>query len=57
MKTISLFLFLIFFLTGCTPKIGMGAGGFVISNDEIAASEVHIDSETGIHGSAATMRL
>ena len=39
------------FLTGCSPKIGMGVGGVVISDDGIAASEVLADSQTGIHGS------
>ncbi len=53
MKTISLSLFIILFLTACTPSIGVGIGGVVASGDGIAASEVHADSQTGIHGSIA----
>jgi hypothetical protein len=51
MKTISLFLFIILLLTGCTPSIGVGVGGVAVSPDGMAASEVVADSETGIHGS------
>ena len=56
MKTISLSLFIMLFLTSCSPKIGVGVGGVVISDDGLAASEVLVDSETGIHGSV-TMGL
>ena len=48
---ISLSFFVILVLTGCTPNIGVGIGGVVISDDGIAASEVLADSQTGIHGS------
>ena len=51
MKIISLSLLLILCLTACTPRIGLGIGGVVASDDGIAASEVHADSETGVHGS------
>ncbi len=51
MKIILLSLCVMLFLTGCSPKIGMGVGGVVISDDGIAASEVLADSQTGIHGS------
>jgi len=60
MKTISLSLFVILFLTSCTPNIGVGVGGVIISDDGIAASEVLADSQTGIHGSVtmgSDMRL
>ena len=53
MKTIGLSFFVILFLTACTPSIGVGVGGVVASGDGIAASEIHADSETGIHGSIA----
>ena len=51
MKIILLSLCVMLFLTGCSPKIGVGVGGVVISDDGIAASEVLADSQTGIHGS------
>jgi len=60
MKTISLSLFILLFLTACSPRIGVGVGGVVISDDGIAASEVLADSQTGIHGSitmGSDMRL
>ncbi|WP_415405941.1 hypothetical protein ACLHDG_09245 [Sulfurovum sp. CS9] len=60
MKTISLSLFVILVLTSCTPNIGVGVGGVIISDDGIAASEVLADSQTGIHGSVtmgSDMRL
>ena len=60
MKTILLSLYVMLFLTACSPKIGMGVGGVVISDDGIAASEVLADSQTGIHGSVtmgSDMRL
>ena len=50
MKMISLSLFVILVLTSCTPNIGVGVGGVIISDDGIAASEVLADSQTGIHG-------
>ena len=51
MKTISLALFIILFLTACTPSIGVGVAGVALSSDGMAASEVVADSETGFHGS------
>ncbi len=54
MKTIGLSLFLILFLTACSPRIGASVGGVVISGDDIAASEVTADSDTGIQGSLST---
>jgi hypothetical protein len=53
MKIISLSIFLILYLTACTPRIGVGIGGVVASGDGITASEVYADSETGIHGNVA----
>ncbi len=50
MKTISLSLFIMLFLTACSPKIGVGVGGVVISDDGLAVSEVLVDSQTGVHG-------
>jgi len=41
--------------TACTPRVGAGIGGVVISGDNITASAIHADSETGIHGSSVTM--
>lgn len=60
MKTISLSFFILLFLTACSPRMGMGVGGVIISDDGIAASEVLADSQTGIHGSVtmgSDMRL
>ena len=51
MKMIGLSLLFILGLTACTPRIGVGIGGIVSSGDGIAVSEVHADSETGVHGS------
>jgi len=51
MKRFIIFLFTLLFLTACTPGIGIGVGGFTSSGSGIAASEVQIDSQTGIHGS------
>ncbi len=51
---------LILFLTACSPRIGASVGGVVISGDDIAASEVIADSQTGVHGSVtmgSDMRL
>ena len=53
MKLLSLSLFIVLLFTGCSPRIGVGIGGVVVSSDGIAASEVLADSETGIHGSVA----
>jgi len=53
MKIIGLSFFIILFMTACTPHFGVGIGGVVASGDGIAASEIHADSETGIHGSIA----
>ena len=54
MKLILFMVSLILFLSSCTPRIGAGIGGVVISGDGIAASEVTADSDTGIHGSVTT---
>ena len=51
MKTISLSLFILLFLTACSPRISMGIGGVAVSGDGMTASEVLVDSDTGIHGS------
>jgi len=51
MKTIFLSLCVMLFLTGCSPKIGVGVGGVAVSPNGMAASEVLADSQTGIHGS------
>jgi len=50
-KILSLSLFFILSLTACSPKVGVGIGGVVTSGDGIAATEIHADSETGVHGS------
>jgi len=50
-KIVGLFLIFLLFLTACSPKIGAGIGGVVISGDGMTASEIHADTETGIHGS------
>lgn len=54
MKFISLSLFLMLCFTACTPRVGAGIGGVVVSGDNIAASEIHADSKTGIHGTVMT---
>jgi len=54
MKLALSILFLILFLTGCTPSIGVGmgvAGVSDIGDSGIAGTEIVADSETGIHGS------
>ena len=51
MKLLSLSLFIILLFTGCSPRIGVGIGGVVVSGDGMTASEVLADSDTGIHGS------
>ncbi len=50
-KMILLLIFL--FLTACSPTIGVGLGGSAISGNLITTSEVHVNSQTGIHGSVA----
>lgn len=44
-------LLLTLLFTACTPRIGVGIGGFAASGDTVAASEVHTDTESGVHGS------
>jgi len=39
----------VFFLSGCSPSIGIGIGGAMVSGN--MGSEVVMDSDTGIHGS------
>jgi len=54
MKLLSLSLFIILFLTACTPSIGVGvgvAGVNDIGGGGVAGTEIIADSETGIHGS------
>ncbi len=53
MKRFILFFLTLFFLTACTPGIGIGVGGFAASGNGVAASEIHADSQTGVHGSVA----
>lgn len=48
---VGLFLTFLVFLTACSPRIGAGVGGVVISGDGMTASQVYADTETGIHGS------
>ncbi|MGB5506726.1 MAG: hypothetical protein WBM70_08575 [Sulfurovum sp.] len=51
MKILSLALFLVLCLTACSPRIGAGIGGVVVSGDGVSATEIVADTETGIHGS------
>ena len=51
MKMISLSLLFILCLTACTPRIGVGIGGVVASGDGLTATQIHADSQTGLHGS------
>lgn len=51
MRMIGLSLLFIVCLTACSPRIGVGVGGVVVSGDGMTATEIHADSETGIHGS------
>ena len=54
MKLILSILFLILFLTGCTPSIGVGVGVAGVSNvgnGGVAGTEIIADSESGVHGS------
>ena len=56
MKTIGLSLFIILFLTACTPSVGVGVGVGGITNiggGGVAGTEIIADSETGVHGSIA----
>ena len=53
MKHLILFFLTLFFLTACTPGIGIGVGGFTSSGNGVAGSEVYADSQTGVHGSIA----
>ena len=52
MKTIS-FLLLLFFFTACSQNVGAGVGvaGISTSDNNIAATEISADTETGVHGS------
>ncbi|UPT78573.1 hypothetical protein MN086_05335 [Sulfurovum sp. XGS-02] len=47
-KMLHLAFLLMLSLTACTPRIGVG--GVVASSDGIAASEVVVDSQSGVHG-------
>ena len=53
LKRINLAFLVMLCLTACSPRIGVGIGGVVASGDTIAVSEVHTDSESGVHGSAS----
>ncbi len=50
-KILTLSLFFVLSSTACSPKVGVGLGGVVASGDDIAATEIHANSETGVHGS------
>jgi hypothetical protein len=54
MKIIGLF-FILLFLTACSQNIGMGIGvaGISTSGNNMAATEIVADSDTGIHGSVS----
>ena len=54
MKTIILALFMLSLLTACTPRIGVGIGGAVVSDNGLSGTEVHADSQIGIGGSIVT---
>jgi len=53
-KIITLFLLLLS-LTACSQNVGVGVGvaGVSTSGSSIAATEIHADSETGIHGNVS----
>lgn len=53
MKLLGLSLFVFLILTGCSPRIGIGVGGVAISPEGSVASNIHADSQTGVHGSVA----
>jgi hypothetical protein len=46
-------LFVVLFLTSCAQNVGYGLGvaGIAATGNNIAATEIIADSETGIHGS------
>jgi hypothetical protein len=51
MKLIGLSLFIVLFITACTPHVGIGIGSAAtLGNGSIGVSEVHIN-ESGVHGS------
>ena len=52
-KTITLSLFIILFLTACSKNVGYGIGvaGIAASGNSLAGTEIIADSQTGIHGS------
>ena len=52
MKIIGFF-FLLLFLTACSQNVGAGVGvvGIGTSGNNVAATEVFADTETGVHGS------
>ena len=52
MKTIG-FLFFLFFFTACSQNVGAGVGvtGISTSGNNVAATELFADTETGVHGS------
>ena len=54
MKVIGFF-FLLLLLTACSQNVGFGIGvaGLSSSGDGIAGTQIHADSETGIHGSVS----
>lgn len=52
-KTLNLSFAIALLFTGCSPRIGVGIGGVIASADGMSASELLVDSETGIHGSVA----
>jgi hypothetical protein len=52
MKTITLSLFILLLITGCSPHMGVGIGGVTsIGNNGVGASEIHVDETGGVHGS------
>jgi len=51
MRILGLSLLFVLCLTACSQNIGVGVGGAVASGDGMTATEIHADSETGIHGS------
>ena len=53
MKTVPLTLLVLLSLTACSQNVGYGVGvaGVAASGNNIAATEITSDSETGIHGS------
>ena len=53
MKSIALSMLLMLLLSACTPRVGIGIGGVAVSENEVAASELYADSESGVHGSVS----